>query len=79
MEDDWKLFPGLIRFATATTLLRVLLFMTEHGQSVTLNWGEDDGLWECSWITSGERFTALHSDPLEAARHVGRDVLKARQ
>lgn len=34
-----------------------LIFMQQHGQSVLLNWGEDDNLWECSWITGGERYS----------------------
>src|SRR5687767_125704 len=32
--------------------------MQEHGQSFTLNWGEDNALWECSWI-SGKRYTGF--------------------
>lgn len=35
-----------------------LWLLQELGSSVTLNWGEDNGLWECSWITSGKRWTS---------------------
>ncbi|HEY8691119.1 MAG TPA: hypothetical protein VIR57_00110 [Chloroflexota bacterium] len=40
--------------------------MQHEGSSVTLNWGEDNGLWECSWITGGKRFTGFSSDPEDA-------------
>lgn len=42
--------------------------MQERGSSVVLTWGEDDDLWECSWITSGRRFTAHSRYPGTAAR-----------
>lgn len=42
-----------------TTVLDMLLDMQAHGQSVTLNWGEDNELWECSWIASGERYSGF--------------------
>ena len=35
----------------------VLEWMRDNGSSVLLNWGEDNDLWECSWITGGKRFT----------------------
>ncbi len=31
--------------------------------SVLLSWGEDDGLWECSWIVGGKRYTAHDHQP----------------
>jgi hypothetical protein len=37
-------------------------FMRHHGSSVLLNWGEDNGIWECSWITSGVRHVGLAVD-----------------
>ena len=46
--------------------------LAEMGQSVTLNWGEDDGTWECCWISSGMRFVGRSPDPVKA-------VLKVRQ
>ncbi len=45
-----------------------LLHMQKHGQSVTLNWGEDTQLWECSWITGGDRYTAFSSYATTAAQ-----------
>lgn len=45
---------------------QALAFMRQHGSSVVLNWGEDNDLWECSWITSGKRYTGFSRDPLEA-------------
>jgi hypothetical protein len=47
--------------------LRELLHrMADHGSSVVLTWGEDTDQWECSWITRGQRFTAVRGDPLSA-------------
>ena len=43
--------------------------MQQHGSSVALSWGEDDGIWECSWITSGVRFRGLSSDATDALDH----------
>jgi hypothetical protein len=40
--------------------------MTEHGSSLIMNWGEDTGMWECSWITGGVRIIVV-SKELEAA------------
>lgn len=38
-------------------------YMRSHGSSVDLNWGEDTGCWECSWITGGERYTGAAMRP----------------
>jgi hypothetical protein len=40
--------------------------MARKGTSVHLGWGEDDGCWECSWITGGKRYTAHGTDVLTA-------------
>lgn len=40
----------------------LLACMKELGSSVVLTWGEDNDLWECSWITSGIRCTATSKD-----------------
>lgn len=45
------------------TLGDTLTMMAKHGQSVLLNWGEDNNLWECSWITSGIRLTGFGLTP----------------
>jgi len=47
----------LARPLNADTFVSQLEYMKEHGSSVTLNWGEGDDLWECSWITAGNRFS----------------------
>jgi hypothetical protein len=46
----------------------MLAYMQRYGSSVTLNYGEDTGLWECSWITGGERRTSVCETPTRAAR-----------
>lgn len=37
-------------------------YLKNHGSSLVLDWGEDTGQWEVSWITSGRRFFAESSD-----------------
>jgi len=39
-----------------------LQWMKVHGSSVCLNYGEDNDLWECSWITSGKRYTGFSKE-----------------
>jgi hypothetical protein len=41
---------------------RALTWMKDKGTSVLLNWGEDDNVWECSWITGGKRYTGFHEN-----------------
>jgi hypothetical protein len=48
--------------------------MQAQGSSFTLNWGEDNDQWECSWITSGTRYTAF-GGTMQAA--ISRVALKA--
>jgi len=67
-----------------STLEEKLVHMAKHGQSVMLNWGEDNDLWECSWITGGKRYTSFDKYPtmavvqcrLQAARVVGTDAIR---
>jgi hypothetical protein len=40
--------------------------MRSHGESLVLNWGEDTGAWEVSWITSGVRHVGISHDLQEA-------------
>lgn len=40
----------------------LLLLMVASGQSLILNWGEDTGVWEISWICGNKRFTVFHKD-----------------
>ena len=51
-----------------TPLPRMLEEMSEHGQSVMLSFGEDNGCWECSWITGGKRFTGYGADANQSVR-----------
>lgn len=44
------------------SLEEMLNFMKSKGSSVLLNWGEDNDLWECSWITGAKRFTFVSKD-----------------
>ena len=53
----------------------ILSEMAKGGSSVLLNWGEDDNLWECSWITSGVRFTAFEADAETAVRVCAKKVI----
>lgn len=46
----------------AATTLGIIEIMRAHGQSVLLNWGEDTGVWECSWISGDKRLTGLSTD-----------------
>ena len=57
---------GNLKISVAERIVHLLLNMKEHGQSVTLNWGEDNGLWECSWITSGKRYSGFSDNMLSA-------------
>lgn len=53
----------------------LLMEMTRLGSSVLLNWGEDDKLWECSWITGGVRYTAFDMIVENAVRQCAKKVL----
>ena len=48
---------SMLRLGTRLDLSGALEYMRAHGSSVLLNWGEDTTLWECSWITGGDRYT----------------------
>ncbi len=50
-------FGKAAREAQASGFEFMLDFMRLHGSSVILNWGEDDEIVECSWISGGDRFT----------------------
>jgi hypothetical protein len=41
---------------------RLIEWMKARGSSLTLNWGEDNNLWEVSWISSGNRLCGFHTD-----------------
>lgn len=48
----------------AHPLVDVLETMAERGTSVTLNWGEDNNLWEVCWITNGKRHVGFGRTPV---------------
>ncbi len=48
------------------TLEQLLDWMYRHGSSVILNGAIDDGFWEASWITGGERYNGYADTPLKA-------------
>jgi hypothetical protein len=58
---------AMLKLGTRLDLSEAIEYMRQHGQSVLLNWGEDDHLWECSWITGGERHTGFaNREPIKA-------------
>lgn len=64
--------PDIVRYCDLVGLLEG---MEERGSSVDLNYGEDNRMWECSWIVGGERFTSFGSGPDEAARTCAQQVV----
>jgi hypothetical protein len=44
-----------------------LAYMKQRGSSLTLDWGDDTDQWECSWISSGDRFVGVARSPALAA------------
>lgn len=70
--NDWSM-----GYADPHCLNAVLEKMARQGSSVLLNWGEDNRLWECSWITSGKRFTSFSITPGGAVVDCIRQVLLA--
>jgi hypothetical protein len=52
----------VIEPAAAEVIAARLEEMKAKGSSIVLNWAEDDNLWECSWISSGKRYTGFHQD-----------------
>lgn len=55
------------RIREGIPLEHALKEMKEGSCSVLLGWSEDDrGLWECSWIVGGVRFTSYSLEPRKA-------------
>ena len=59
MDEHNQFYGELCKCLNSDSVVGILEWMAAHGQSVLLNYGEDDQHWECSWITSGERFTGM--------------------
>ena len=47
-------------------LVDSIVFLKNHSCSFMLNWGEDNDVWECSVISSGERLSAFNHSMFEA-------------
>lgn len=48
--------------AKQSSIEETLAWMIDNGSSLILDWGEDSHMWECSWISGGERFTGLQKE-----------------
>lgn len=55
------------RFLEANVMV-ILTWMQRYGSSISLNFGEDTGLWEVSWITGGKRITETNRIFFDALR-----------
>ena len=65
-----KFYNELVAILNASTMRSQLDWMAAHGQSIILNYGEDNRQWEVSWITGDNRFTAVRGDVREAVKDV---------
>jgi len=70
MNQYNQFYDELCKMLSSDGPIDMLGWMAAHGQSVLLNWSEDDGQWECSWITGGKRLTAVRADIPDAIRDV---------
>lgn len=70
MDDQLnKFYEELTKIMSAISISDMLDWMALHSQSVVLNYGEDNQMWECSWITGGDkRFTGVEEKPIDAIR-----------
>lgn len=64
MSTDISEVRQMVAFGLSiASLEKKLEWMTQNGQSLVLNWGEDNNLWECCWIgANGKRYTAFKKD-----------------
>lgn len=65
-----SIYAEMVAMLSSNNVTDMLGWMAAHGQCVSLDWGEDNQLWECSWISSGKRFTSFHREILDAIRGV---------
>lgn len=65
-----QFYNELIVILNSSSILSILGWMAAHSQSIGLNYGEDNQQWECSWITGGERFTAVRAEIMDAVKDV---------
>ena len=59
MDKHNQFYNELCKNLASDSTIGILEWMAAHGQSVDLNYGEDDQHWECSWITGDKRFTGV--------------------
>lgn len=71
------IYNEMCAILNANNIADMLGWMAVHGQSVSLDYDEDNQHWECSWITSvsqsplgsgGKRFTGVRRDIPDAIR-----------
>ena len=68
-DQQNRFYDELVAILSSDHLSDMLGWMAVHSQSVILNYGEDNQMWECSWIiSSGKRFTGVREGPLDAIR-----------
>ena len=70
MDAKNKFYNELVAMLRSDHVPDLLGWMAAHGSSVILNWGEDNNQWECSWITGGNRFTAVRARIVDSIKDV---------
>lgn len=70
MDEANRFYNELVLCLRSESTVGIMEWMAAHGQSLVLNYGEDNQQWECSWITGGKRFTAVRDHPTEALKDV---------
>lgn len=63
-------YEALCLIQKANSLTTKLEWMAHHAQSVILNYGKDNQMWECSWIVGDKRFTSVSDAPHNAVRDI---------
>lgn len=70
MDRYNQFYSELCKALSSDSAIGTLGWMAAHGQSVVLNYGEDNQQWECSWITGDERYTAIRAEIPDAIKDV---------
>ena len=65
-----EFYIEIVKIIQSDNLPDILGWMAVHSQSLILNYGEDNRLWECSWIITGPRVTSVDDTPLKAIKSV---------
>ena len=65
-----KIYAEMVAMLNSNSVTDMLGWMAARGSCVSLEWGEDDNHWTCSWISSGRRFTAVRKEIRDAIRDV---------